>query len=211
MTGLKEVLTNAGEGAAEEEPQLSKLQILETGLAVLLQVAAECTGSSAPLEAALQETKTELATAKEALANVSHASETHSKGTSKYRDAYNKEASLRAEAEARADAMHDELIELRSMRESLDRKIKALKDKHAQEVTALEDELAELARKNEEQRVRSQSSSNEVVEKKVSATIESYTDKMKRAVSATETLWKAKLKAAQDDQVRRCFAFVSSR
>jgi hypothetical protein len=90
------------------------------------------------------------------------------------------------------------------MRESLDRKIKALKDKHAQEVTQLEDELAELARKNEEQRVRSQSSSNEVVEKKVASTIESYTDKMKRAVSATENLWKAKLKAAQDDQVRRC-------
>jgi hypothetical protein len=113
LTGLKEVLTNAGEGAAEEEPQLSKLQILETGLAVLLQVAAECTGSTAPLETALQETKAELATAKEALANVSHASESHSKGTSKYRDAYNKEAALRAEAEARADAMHDELIELR--------------------------------------------------------------------------------------------------
>jgi hypothetical protein len=113
LTGLKEVLTNAGEGAAEEGPQLSKLQILETGLAVLLQVAAECTGSTAPLETALQETKAELATAKEALANVSHASESHSKGTSKYRDAYNKEAALRAEAEARADAMHDELIELR--------------------------------------------------------------------------------------------------
>ena len=51
-------------------------------------------------------------------------------------------------------------------------------------------------------RCNKRSSSNEVVEKKVAATIESYTDKMKRAVSATENLWKAKLKAAQDDQVK---------
>eukprot|EP00038_Savillea_parva_P015123 m.13148 g.13148 ORF g.13148 m.13148 type:complete len:601 (-) comp3013_c0_seq1:293-2095(-) len=198
LTGLKDVLASAG-GDDPEQQQMSKLQILETGLAVLLQVSAECTGKTQPLETELADIKAELKTAKIALDELSHSNESVSKGSSKYRTAFQKEAALRAEAEARADAQADEVIELRSLKESMDRKIKSLKEKHATQVAQLEDEISEMARQNEQNRVRGQSAANEVVEKRVASTIATYNDKMKRAVSNTENLWKAKLKAAQDD------------
>lgn len=50
LTGLKEVLSCAEGGGVEQQQKLSKLQILETGLAVLLQVTAEWTGKTQPLE-----------------------------------------------------------------------------------------------------------------------------------------------------------------
>eukprot|EP00035_Acanthoeca_spectabilis_P007830 m.144528 g.144528 ORF g.144528 m.144528 type:complete len:607 (-) comp14102_c0_seq1:7677-9497(-) len=198
LTGLKEVLASAAAPGSEQQ-QLSKLQILETGLAVLLQVTAESSGHTQPLEDELANLKAELNTAKIALEELSQSAESSSKGSSKYRTAFQKEAALRAEAEAKAEAQADEVVELRSLQESLERKVKSLKEKHSAEVRQLEDELSEMARKNEENRIRGQSATNEVVEKKVASTIASFNDKMKRAVSNTESLWKAKLKAAQDD------------
>mmetsp|Transcript_11527 Transcript_11527/g.29571 ORF Transcript_11527/g.29571 Transcript_11527/m.29571 type:complete len:345 (-) Transcript_11527:142-1176(-) len=198
LTGLKEVLASAP-GPDGEAAQLSKLAILETGLAVLLQVSAESTGQAAPLQSELVSLKAELKTAKCALEEISHDAEAVSKGSSKYKSAFQKEATLRAEAEAKTEAQSDEVIELRSKTESLERKVKSLKEKHAIQIRQLEDELAETARQNEENRVRGQSAANDAVEKKMASTISTYTDKMKRAVSATENLWKAKVKAAQDD------------
>jgi rubrerythrin len=71
------------------------------------------------------------------------------------------------------------VIELRSVKESLERKVKSLKEKHTGEIRQLEDELSEIARQNEENRVRGQSAANEVVEKKVASTISNFNDKMK--------------------------------
>eukprot|EP00040_Diaphanoeca_grandis_P030601 m.181141 g.181141 ORF g.181141 m.181141 type:complete len:576 (-) comp32054_c0_seq1:67-1794(-) len=196
IAGIKDVVA---ENTTEATAPTGKLAILEMGMGVLLHIAAEASGASKPLTDKISLLQTKLRNAEASLADVSSSASSVSQNTDALRKAYQKETALRAAAETKIEDFEDQIVELTSINESYERKMRSLKDKYTSERNQIEEELAEMAKSTETHRIKTQSAMNELMEKKILETTATLTEKSKRAIQGGEAIWKMKLKNAQDD------------
>lgn len=83
LAGFKTVLIDSLDESQKQS--VTKLSILEAGMAVLLRIVAEGSAKLVPLASALATTKSDLETAQLKLADVAASADTMSRGSDKYR------------------------------------------------------------------------------------------------------------------------------
>jgi len=101
--------------------------------------------------------------------------------------------------DANLQQVSEELNAISAERDSFRRRLETIKAKHAAEIERMEDEVDTLVKSHEQARVRTQEAANDTVERRIADQGELYKEKTKRALESSETMWKARLKQAQDD------------